>query len=108
MQQTSYVEYRRLEPVIHKTLIIPLGCIMAPHWVGPPDRGYGADRTSALRSSRKFGTAQVHHLWAALAETGCLEGHFLSFPDFLIDRAGAICYPRELWLLPPAGDPLWI
>src|SRR5215217_671142 len=27
---------------------------MAPPGVGPPDRGYGADRTSPLRRSRKF------------------------------------------------------
>src|SRR5215217_609884 len=34
--------------------LIPRDCIMAPHWVGPPDRGDGARRTSALRSSEKF------------------------------------------------------
>jgi hypothetical protein len=71
-------------------------------------RGRRTLQTSPLRSSRKFGTAQVHHLWASLAETGCPEGHSLTFPDFLIDRAGAIGYPRELWQLQPAGGPLWI
>jgi hypothetical protein len=28
-------------PVVHKTLILPSGCIMAPPGVGPSDRGYG-------------------------------------------------------------------
>ena len=35
-------------------LIIPTGRILAPHGLGPPDRGYGVIRTSSLRSSKKF------------------------------------------------------
>jgi hypothetical protein len=40
--RSSYVEYRGAEPDVHKTLIIPLGCIYGPSYgVGPPDRGCG-------------------------------------------------------------------
>src|SRR5215217_9713772 len=39
-------------PVVHKTLIIPSGCIMAPPWGRPS--GPGHNRTSHVRSSRKF------------------------------------------------------
>jgi hypothetical protein len=38
--RSSYVEYGGAEPDVHKTLIIPLGCIYGPSYgVGPPDRG---------------------------------------------------------------------
>src|SRR5215217_4819030 len=44
---------------IDKTLIIPAR-IMVPPGVGPPDRGYGADRTSPLRRSTKVDETTRH------------------------------------------------
>src|SRR5215212_5989568 len=41
-----YVEIEVLRGPMYIRLVIPTGRIMAPHRLGPPDRGYGADRTS--------------------------------------------------------------
>jgi hypothetical protein len=51
----SYVQTDPLRCVVHKSTIIPLGCILAPQRVGRPDRGDGRiHRTSPLRRSAKF------------------------------------------------------
>src|SRR5215210_4761192 len=50
---TSYVQAGASWRDRHKKPIRFAECVMAPHGVGPPDRGDGADRTSSRRSSRQ-------------------------------------------------------
>jgi hypothetical protein len=44
--RSSYVEYGGAEPDVHKTLIIPLGCIYGPSYSRPSGPGLWASRVN--------------------------------------------------------------
>src|SRR5215217_3179659 len=54
--RASYLQNRASSwRIVQKKPIVPPASIMTPPRVSPPDRGYGEDRTSPKRRSKKFG-----------------------------------------------------